>query len=171
VHPRATHHVPHTTPRRTAPRHTNPPPHAPPPPPPQVLSHLPAGAALDFSTLLPANRSYAVYQGSTTTPPCTEGVLWHVLLNPQKLSLNQLRAFQLATGDNSCELHNGADRVDTSSNALQGGAGRRRGRSLQQLQRVQQQRGAVPVVWEGSGNGSVAGMHCEWRREARRCAG
>jgi carbonic anhydrase len=51
---------------------------------------LPAGAKLDLQQLLPSNQSYISYAGSLTTPPCTEGVLWLMLLNTQKISLQQV---------------------------------------------------------------------------------
>jgi carbonic anhydrase len=46
---------------------------------------------LDLQQLLPANQSYVSYAGSLTTPPCTEGVLWIMMLNTQKMSLQQVR--------------------------------------------------------------------------------
>ena len=52
---------------------------------------LPTGAVLDFNNLLPTNRTYITYPGSLTTPPCSEGVLWHVLTNPVTISLQQVR--------------------------------------------------------------------------------
>jgi carbonic anhydrase len=46
---------------------------------------------LDLQQLLPANQSYVSYAGSLTTPPCTERVLWIMMLNTQKMSLQQVR--------------------------------------------------------------------------------
>ena len=43
--------------------------------------------------LLPADRGYWTYEGSLTTPPCTEGVRWFVYEQPVPLSRGQLRAF------------------------------------------------------------------------------
>jgi carbonic anhydrase len=57
----------------------------------QGTSYMGADAGLDLQQLLPANQSYASYAGSLTTPPCTEGVLWVMMLNTQKLSLNQVQ--------------------------------------------------------------------------------
>lgn len=67
-------------------------------------SFLAAGLSLNLSALLPTNRSYAAYVGSLTTPPCTEGVLWNVLMTPRELSLSQLLKFKRAIGDYDCSL-------------------------------------------------------------------
>lgn len=37
---------------------------------------------------------YYRYDGSLTTPPCYESVIWTVLLDPIKISLRQLHAFR-----------------------------------------------------------------------------
>lgn len=43
--------------------------------------------------LLPSNRDYYRYNGSLTTPPCTEGVRWLVMKEPVSASDQQIRAF------------------------------------------------------------------------------
>lgn len=43
--------------------------------------------------LLPANRDYYRFNGSLTTPPCTEGVRWLVMKTPGSVSSEQLEAF------------------------------------------------------------------------------
>ena len=48
---------------------------------------------LNPGQLLPDNRSYYTYMGSLTTPPCSEGVLWLVLKQPQQISAEQLAIF------------------------------------------------------------------------------
>lgn len=57
----------------------------------QEESYLPSGTLLDLQQLLPSNTSYLAYAGSLTTPPCTEGVLWMLMVNAQKISLQQVR--------------------------------------------------------------------------------
>lgn len=53
----------------------------------------PPEAQIDIAQLLPADHRYYTYMGSLTTPPCTEGVLWLVLKQPQQISPEQLAIF------------------------------------------------------------------------------
>ena len=43
--------------------------------------------------LLPADRGYWTYEGSLSTPPCTEGVRWFVFEQELSISRDQLRDF------------------------------------------------------------------------------
>lgn len=43
--------------------------------------------------MLPADREYYRFNGSLTTPPCTEGVQWLVMKSPVSVSQQQLQAF------------------------------------------------------------------------------
>jgi carbonic anhydrase len=62
--------------------------------PPQASQPAPvAGASVDANQLLPAQRSYWRYNGSLTTPPCTEGVKWLVMNRPVEISDAQIAAF------------------------------------------------------------------------------
>ena len=54
--------------------------------------------AINVMSLLPENRDYYRFNGSLTTPPCTEGVEWLVMKHPVKLSQSQITAFQHAMG-------------------------------------------------------------------------
>jgi len=54
---------------------------------------MPPELSIDVSELLPEDRSYYTYMGSLSTPPCSEGVLWLVLKQPQRISPEQLAIF------------------------------------------------------------------------------
>lgn len=47
-------------------------------------------AKVDIAKMLPTERSYWSYDGSLTTPPCTEGVRWVVLATPIELGQDQI---------------------------------------------------------------------------------
>ncbi len=49
---------------------------------------------ISAANLLPRTGIYFQYEGSLTTPPCSENVKWHVMQDPIALSADQLRAFQ-----------------------------------------------------------------------------
>lgn len=51
-------------------------------------------ARVDVSDILPKNRDYYRFNGSLTTPPCTEGVRWLVMKQPVSLSAEQISAFK-----------------------------------------------------------------------------
>lgn len=68
----------------------------------RIWAHLPTRAdqrrvvstvRIDAASLLPPDRAYYAYTGSLTTPPCSEGVRWHVLRTPVSVSEAQLRMF------------------------------------------------------------------------------
>ncbi len=52
-----------------------------------------AGVAFDPAAVLPASRGYYAFEGSLTTPPCSEGVRWLVLRQHATVSKAQLQAF------------------------------------------------------------------------------
>jgi carbonic anhydrase len=49
---------------------------------------------LDVTTLLPTDQLYYRFMGSLTTPPCSEGVNWHMMQQPITASKEQIKAFQ-----------------------------------------------------------------------------
>jgi carbonic anhydrase len=59
------------------------------------------GIHLNPISLLPMKRDYLTYQGSLTTPPCSEGVRWIVFREPVRISDSQVRKFTRAVGDNA----------------------------------------------------------------------
>jgi len=48
---------------------------------------------LNITKLLPKNLDYYRFNGSLTTPPCTEGVRWIVLKTPVEISKKQIKEF------------------------------------------------------------------------------
>jgi carbonic anhydrase len=62
--------------------------------PAKVGTEVPIGKDVDPAALLPAQRGYYAYEGSLTTPPCSEGVRWFVLQHHATLSKQQLEAFK-----------------------------------------------------------------------------
>lgn len=48
---------------------------------------------IDVAGLLPAERGYYTYQGSLTTPPCSEDVTWFVLKHPLTVSAAEIQQF------------------------------------------------------------------------------
>lgn len=69
-----------------------------------LWEHLPAersereaipDLSIDLGSLLPAELDMVRYDGSLTTPPCTEGVAWHVLMNSVEVSSEQVETFQV----------------------------------------------------------------------------
>jgi carbonic anhydrase len=53
----------------------------------------PSGVMIDPAQLLPARRGYFTYEGSLTTPPCTQGVTWFVMKSPVSVSAEQVSMF------------------------------------------------------------------------------
>jgi len=51
------------------------------------------GVSVDASTLLPKDRAYYTFQGSLTTPPCSEDVTWFVLKSPMKIADGEIAQF------------------------------------------------------------------------------
>jgi carbonic anhydrase len=75
-----------------------------------IWEHLPtikgeqeniSSVKIDANDLLPENLSYYRYNGSFTTPPCTEGVNWLFLSNSVELSKAQIEAFQAIYSNNN----------------------------------------------------------------------
>ena len=68
-----------------------------------VETHYPA-VKVDVDALLPTARTSYRYDGSLTTPPCSEGVKWIVMTTPIELSKDQIGAFTSLIHDNNRPL-------------------------------------------------------------------
>jgi len=60
-----------------------------------------AGKTVNVGKLLPAHHGYFTFDGSLTTPPCTENVRWIVLKTPVEMSEAQLKAFEARYAHNA----------------------------------------------------------------------
>ncbi len=65
-----------------------------------VETHYEA-VTVDVDALLPRSRSSYRYDGSLTTPPCSEGVRWIVMSTPIQLGADQISAFTAIIHDNN----------------------------------------------------------------------
>lgn len=63
-------------------------------------THYPS-VNVDVDRLLPSTRTSYRYDGSLTTPPCSEGVKWVVMTTPIHLSTTQIGAFTSRIRDNN----------------------------------------------------------------------
>jgi carbonic anhydrase len=68
----------------------------------ELWSHLPKeegkevilnDVQIDAARFLPADRGYYTYDGSLTTPPCTQGVTWFILKHPMSVSEGEIQQF------------------------------------------------------------------------------
>jgi len=57
--------------------------------------------AIKPADLLPAKREHFRYNGSLTTPPCSEGVLWHVMRQPIPATQAQVDLFLTIVGESN----------------------------------------------------------------------
>lgn len=64
----------------------------------EAQEHQPLDGALSAADFLPEDREYYFYNGSLTTPPCTEGVDWFVLMTQLTVSQEQAEALMQAVG-------------------------------------------------------------------------
>ncbi len=67
-------------------------------------------SAINAEALLPVDRDYYRFNGSLTTPPCSEGVRWLVMKTPLSASKEQIAAFAKV-------IHHGNSRPIQSVNA------------------------------------------------------
>ncbi|MEC5159700.1 MULTISPECIES: carbonic anhydrase [unclassified Janthinobacterium] len=71
---------------------------------------------LDPMEMLPQRRDYFTYMGSLTTPPCSEGVLWLVMKEPQQASPAQMALFSRLYPLNARPIQTSSGRMIKESN-------------------------------------------------------
>jgi len=59
---------------------------------------VPFGGQLTAAAFLPARHDYYYFDGSLTTPPCSEGVAWIVLRHPVHVGSAQIQQFEHTIG-------------------------------------------------------------------------
>ncbi len=73
----------------------------------EIIDHIPqkvgipvtvAGVKINPAQLIPMRQNYYQFKGSLTTPPCTEGLEWLVMINPISASQAQINALTAAAG-------------------------------------------------------------------------
>ena len=69
--------------------------------PPNTDGYMRVERSIDVRAMLPADLRVVRYQGSVTTPPCTEGVRWMVLPAPVAMSADQLSVLERLHGPNA----------------------------------------------------------------------
>lgn len=60
-----------------------------------------SAGTIDFAALLPASRNHFAYDGSLTTPPCSENVRWLVMEEAVELNAGQLEKLRAVHSGNS----------------------------------------------------------------------
>lgn len=84
-----------------------------------IWEHMPEQAGcsaasdlmIDPTDFLPTDRRHVQYDGSLTTPPCTEGVAWIMLLEPISVSEEQIKQFEQVIGASNRPVQPLNDRV------------------------------------------------------------
>lgn len=59
----------------------------------------------NYHDLLPSESDLYVYQGSLTTPPCSEGVRWMILVEPIRMSRHQIQSYRALFTDDGMPYH------------------------------------------------------------------
>ncbi len=68
---------------------------------PQQVDDRESIDGLNIMSILPTSKDYYRYNGSLTTPPCTEGVRWIVMKDSVQASAQQLNAFKKVMHENN----------------------------------------------------------------------
>ncbi|HWC19092.1 MAG TPA: carbonic anhydrase family protein, partial [Terriglobales bacterium] len=81
------------------------------------------GMRVNAANLLPHSFGYYTFEGSLTTPPCSEGVTWFVLKNPREVSPAQVTTFSKLYPNNARPTQPLNGRIISESESLSVKAG------------------------------------------------
>ena len=81
------------------------------------------GMRVNATNLLPHSLGYYTFEGSLTTPPCSEGVTWFVLKNPREVSPAQVTTFSKLYPNNARPTQPLNGRIISESESLSVKAG------------------------------------------------
>ena len=81
------------------------------------------GMRVNAANLLPHSLGYYTFEGSLTTPPCSEGVTWFVLKNPREVSPAQVTTFSKLDPNNARPTQPLNGRIISESESLSVKAG------------------------------------------------
>lgn len=76
-----------------------------------MIDNVGASTEMNIAGMLPTAFTAYNYPGSLTTPPCTEGVNWHLLTTPITASAEQIAALNGMMGNNARPVQPLNDRV------------------------------------------------------------
>ena len=76
-----------------------------------TIDNIGGKANLNIAAMLPDSKTVYNFKGSLTTPPCSEGVNWHVLTTPVTANKEQIEALNKLMGDNARPVQPMNDRV------------------------------------------------------------
>ena len=84
------------------------------------------GIAVNAAALLPRPLGYYTFEGSLTTPPCSEGVTWFVMKTPLEVSADQVEAFAKLYPHNARPIQPSNGRTITESESAMAETGKNR---------------------------------------------
>lgn len=132
-----------------------------------------ADATVNAGELLPSDRSYYRFNGSLTTPPCSENVKWIMLNEPIELSQAQIDAFTAIFDDNYRPVQPFNDRTFLTTSQVEAETSQDTAETPQEAPETLPQSGGEPFPISGilTGFGLLSlrmGLYLHRRKVARR---
>ncbi len=132
---------------------------------PATVNHENVVSSTSFNpaVLLPQDGTYYHFQGSLTTPPCSENVQWHVMKTPLQASRAQIERFVSVIGHNARPVQASNQRAVTEIAVGQHAAA---------MPTTSHTTGSSHSGGSGQGGGTHSGggvVFCWWQRRVRAC--